>query len=206
MQVAYILPFKLIDFEDKTVSDADVFLFSCLTPSLQTDASWFWVLLQSWTQIDFKMLIGSMINSPTNAIYMTLVEQRGFRNFEFYFDKEVVSRFCDHVGLGPDISQYPDICNKYQVHVLQEYLCLSNGSRQVDVVFPAQEESSVEPPNLDYLKVHAAFAKVLNLSGVLEYMEGIEMDAEEEGILHLDGKTDIGSYIQYKLAFINNQM
>ena len=32
------------------------------------------------------------------------------------------------------------------------------------------------------------------------------MDAEEEGILHLDGKTDIGSYIQYKLAFINNQM
>ena len=79
---------------------------------------------------------------------------------------------------------------------------LSNGLREVDVEFPTLEESTVEPPNPAYLKVHAAFAKVLHLSGAAEYIEKVERDAEMEGTLRPDGKTDFGSYLQSKIAIV----
>jgi hypothetical protein len=69
-------------------------------------------------------------------------------------------------------------------------LCLSNGLTEADVEFPTLGESSVEPPNAYYLKVHAAFAKVLHLSGVSDYVGGVEWDAEMEETLSLFGKTD----------------
>ncbi|KAH9033503.1 hypothetical protein EDB85DRAFT_1951172 [Lactarius pseudohatsudake] len=50
-------------------------------------------MLQSWTRIDFKTLVGPNINSPTNAIYMTSIEHEMFGRFEFYLDKEAVGCF-----------------------------------------------------------------------------------------------------------------
>jgi len=79
-------------------------------------------------------------------------------------------------------------------------LLLSDGSSEVDVEFRTLEESSVEPPNPDYLKVHAAFAKVLNICGAVDYMGMVERDAEMEGTLSLDGETDFASYLMSKLA------
>ena len=38
-------------------------------------------------------LVGSNINSPTNAIYMTTAENTAFGSFKFYLDKDVVSLF-----------------------------------------------------------------------------------------------------------------
>lgn len=64
---------------------------------------------------------------------------------------------------------------------------LTTGLSEVDVEFRTQEESFVEPPNPEYLKVHAAFAKVLHLCGAAEYIENVERDAEMEGTLRLDG-------------------
>ena len=81
---------------------------------------------------------------------------------------------------------------------------LSNGLREVDVEFPTLEESTIEPPNPAYLKVHAAFAKVLHLSGAAEYVEKVERDADMEGTLRLDGRTDFGSYLQSKIAIFAN--
>jgi hypothetical protein len=57
----------------------------------------------------------------------------------------------------------------------------------LDVEFPTREESSVEPPNPDYLKVHAAFARVLNLCGAVDYITRVELKAKEEGALDSDG-------------------
>ena len=60
----------------------------------------------------------------------------------------------------------------------QPHGCLGDGSLEADVQFQTLEEStvgSVEPPNPYYLKVHAAFAKVLNLCGAAEYMESVWM-------------------------------
>ena len=72
----------------------------------------------------------------------------------------------------------------------------------MDVEFRTQEESSVEPPNPEYLKVHAAFAKVLHLCGATEYMDSVERNAEMEGTLHPNGETDFGSYLQSRLVVI----
>ncbi|KAH9046949.1 hypothetical protein EDB83DRAFT_1478739 [Lactarius deliciosus] len=58
------------------------------------------------------------------------------------------------------------------------------------------------PPNPEYLKIHAAFAKVLHLCGAAEYIERIERGAETEGTLHLDGETDFASYLRSKIPII----
>ena len=50
-------------------------------------------MLRSWSRIDFMALVGSNINSPTNAIYMTTSEHTAFGSFKFYLDKDVVSHF-----------------------------------------------------------------------------------------------------------------
>ena len=46
-----------------------------------------------------------------------------------------------------------------------EGICLSILESEVDVEFRTQEESSVEPPNPNYLRVHVTFDKVQYLSG-----------------------------------------
>ena len=79
---------------------------------------------------------------------------------------------------------------------------LSNGLKEMDVEFRTQEESSVEPPNPEYLKVHAAFAKVLHLCGAAEYMDSVERNAEMEGTLRPNGETDFGSYLQSRLVVL----
>lgn len=84
------------------------------------------------------------------------------------------------------------------------YMRLSNGSREVDVEFPTLEESNVEPPNPAYLKVHAAFAKILHLSGAAEYIESVERDVEMEDTLRPDGRTDFASYLRSKIAIFAN--
>ena len=79
---------------------------------------------------------------------------------------------------------------------------LSNGLSEMDVEFRTLEASSVEPPNPEYLKVHAAFSKVLHLCGAADYVESVEMDADIEGTLRPDGETDFASYLQSKLTFV----
>ena len=79
---------------------------------------------------------------------------------------------------------------------------LSNGLSEMDVEFPTLEASSIEPPNPEYLKVHAAFARVLHLCGAADYIESIERDADMEGTLRLDGETDFASYLQSKFPIV----
>ncbi|KAH9171032.1 hypothetical protein EDB89DRAFT_1973706 [Lactarius sanguifluus] len=174
MAAAHIVPFSLNKLNDKVISSPEI-----------TNAARTWDMLPSWTRIDLKTLVGSNINSPTNAIYMTVTEHTRFGRFEFYLDKEA----------------YPDIPNKYKVRMPRQGARLSNGSldSEVDVEFPTLEASSVEPPNPEYLKIHAAFAKVLHLCGAAEYIESVERDAETEGTLRMDGETDFASYLRSKI-------
>ena len=79
---------------------------------------------------------------------------------------------------------------------------LTNGLSEVDVEFRTREESPVEPPNPDYLKVHAALAKVLHLCGAAEYIERVERDAEMEGTLRLNGERDFEEYLRSKLVVL----
>jgi len=173
MEAAYIIPFMLNNFDDNAID----------SPAI-TNTARTWDMLRSWTRINFETLVGPNINSPKDAIYMTKTEHVAFGRFKFYLDKEA----------------YPDTPNKYKVRMSRAGKRLSNGSCEVDVEFRTLEESSVEPPNPDYLKVHAAFAKVLHLCGAAEYIESVERDAEMKGTLRLNGETDFASYLRSKLA------
>ncbi|KAJ7094969.1 hypothetical protein C8R44DRAFT_581159, partial [Mycena epipterygia] len=55
------------------------------------DAANTWDILQSWTQIDLRELIGPKITSPPNGIYMTSDDHDNFGAFKFYLDKSTVS-------------------------------------------------------------------------------------------------------------------
>ena len=95
MEVAHIIPFLLSKLNDKTIINPeivrDILLFSRLTNlRRQTNAARTWDMLQAWTQIGFETLVGSNINSPVNAIYMTKTDHVSFAHFEFYFDKDTV--------------------------------------------------------------------------------------------------------------------
>ncbi len=79
---------------------------------------------------------------------------------------------------------------------------LSNGQASASVEFRTLQQAGVEPPNPDFLRVHAAFAKVLNLCGAAEYFESVERDAERNGTLRLDGGTDFGMLLMSKLVIM----
>lgn len=100
MHVAHIIPFLLNNFDDRVINSREIVRDTVLFSRLihlrrQTDAARTWDMLQSWTLIDFKTLVGPNINSPTNAIYMNSEEHRIFGRFRFYLDKEAVSRLRD---------------------------------------------------------------------------------------------------------------
>jgi hypothetical protein len=97
MEAPHIIPFLLNGFDGKAITSPqivrDVLSFpTSLTFSSQKDAARTWDMLRSWTQIDLMALVGSNINSPTNAIYMTMMEHIAFGQFQFYLDKDTVSR------------------------------------------------------------------------------------------------------------------
>ncbi|KAF9531568.1 hypothetical protein CPB83DRAFT_833263 [Crepidotus variabilis] len=135
------------------------------------DAARTWDMFQAWTSIDVKKLAGSKINLPENAIYMTMEEHFDFGAFTFYFDKD----------------EYPDSPHKYKVKMV----------RDTNVEFATKPSAS--PPDPEFLRIHAAFAKVLHLSGAASYYEDVERSAREEGTLRLDGKTDFGLLLRSRL-------
>jgi len=79
---------------------------------------------------------------------------------------------------------------------------LTNGQVSAVVEFRTLESSGVEPPNPEFLRVHAAFAKVLNLCGAAEYLENIEREVETTGALRLDGGTDFSTLLMTRLVIL----
>ena len=79
---------------------------------------------------------------------------------------------------------------------------LTNGQVSADVEFPTLENSDIEPPDPKFLRVHAAFAKVLNLCGAAEYFESVQREAERNGALCLDGGTDISILLMTRLVIM----
>ncbi|KAF8906930.1 hypothetical protein CPB85DRAFT_1312925 [Mucidula mucida] len=117
-----------------------------------------WDMLRSWTGLD---MTASDIHTPANTILMTLAEHLAFARFQLYFDKEA----------------FPNEPNKYRVRPIMRGLYMSSGKREADVEFNTMSE--VDPPNPDFLRIHAAFAKVLHLSGAADRFEWDDDDERE---------------------------
>jgi HNH endonuclease len=102
MEAAHIIPFTLNNFDNKTTSGSEIVRDLLLSPGLMhycTQKNCTWDMLESWTRIDFRKLVGSNINTPSNVVYMNESEHFKFRTFELYLDKEAVSRFCGDLSL-----------------------------------------------------------------------------------------------------------
>ncbi|KAJ7091544.1 hypothetical protein B0H15DRAFT_241626 [Mycena belliarum] len=106
-------------------------------------------MFQLWTNLDLRKLCGSDLNSPMNVISMSGDEHYSFGRFHFYLEEQMSA-------------------NQYKARMIQRGMTFTNGQKLLDVTFRTKEASGVEPPNSQFLRIHAAFAKVLNLCAVAE--------------------------------------
>ena len=96
--------------------------------------------------------------------------------------------------------QYPDNPNKYKAQGSHSSYRFFYGEVTVDVEFPAEAESMVKPPDPEIIRIHAAFARVLSLSGAIDYFDEVEWSAEQLGGLSTDGTSDLGLLLTSRLA------
>lgn len=78
---------------------------------------------------------------------------------------------------------------------------LTNRQVSADVEFQTLETLGVEPPNPEFLRVHAVFVKVLNLCSAAGYFKSVEREVGRSGALRLDGGTDIALLLMTRLAW-----
>ncbi|TFK67663.1 hypothetical protein BDN72DRAFT_898760 [Pluteus cervinus] len=142
-----------------------------------------WDMFSAWTQIDITELSQSM-NTPRNFIHMTDSEDELFRQFDIYLDGTV----------------YPHSPNKYALRIPLDGLALSNGAVSGDVEFRTATESGVDPPDPEYIKVHAAFARVLDVSGIKNYFDWLEDQSHDD--LFRGDKLDFTTALTSKLSLI----
>ncbi|KAF8868637.1 hypothetical protein CPB84DRAFT_1928018 [Gymnopilus junonius] len=67
------------------------------------------------------------------------------------------------------------------------------------VEFPTLAESGIDLPNPEFLKIHAACAKVLNISGIEKYVGSLEEGAKNND-LSLFSREDFSALLRFKLA------
>ncbi|KAL9708936.1 hypothetical protein Ac2012v2_007752 [Leucoagaricus gongylophorus] len=127
-----------------------------------------WDMLQSWTGIDLGKLVESRLNTPENAILMCRTQHLDFGRYEWYLDKNA----------------YPDNPNKYKAQGTCSNYRFNSGEITVDVEFPTEAESTVKPPDPEIIRIHAAFARVLGLSGAIYYFDKLEQSSEQLGVAH----------------------
>ena len=99
-----------------------------------------------------------------------------------------------------DYWQYPDNPNRYKARGSLPDYTFTTGESSYDVEFRTEHESGVNPPDPEFIKIHAAFARVLYKSGAGQYFNKVEYDAEELGELSTDGKSDLGLLLINRLA------
>jgi len=56
-------------------------------------------------------------------------------------------------------------------------------------VFSDASDGKLEMPSRKYLTLHAACAKVANLSGAADYLDDLDRDQEEGSVLAFDGSS-----------------
>ena len=96
--------------------------------------------------------------------------------------------------------QYPDNPNKYKAQGSRSNYRFTSGEATRDVEFLASAKSMVKPPDPEIIRIHAAFAHVLSLSGVIDYFDKVELSTEQLGGLSTDGTSDLELLLTGRLA------
>jgi hypothetical protein len=142
--------------------------------------------VRSWTQLDYKALVGSNINAPNRCHLHD--DHATFGCFKFYLDKETVRHFCHHSlpKLGANSTQmFPTSIKR----VNSKKACLSNGSHEVNVKLPALDELSVGVPPMITSSFALSSLQFCISAGQLNTCS-VESHVEMERTLHPNGETD----------------
>ena len=78
------------------------------------------------------------------------------------------------------------------------------GAHELEIKFESfgqHNSDAVHPPDPELLRIHAAFARVLHMSGVGDYFDNLEEEAgEQDAVISADGRTDIGLLLSNRLT------
>lgn len=77
----------------------------------------------------------------------------------------------------------------------------------IDVEFATTDDetgSPINPLGPEFLRIHAALAQVLYLSGAADHIEEVERDVDDYGTLAPSGETDIGLLLSSRLSVLGH--
>lgn len=116
-------------------------------------------------------LDASKIDSPMNALTLTLDYHRLFGEFQICFERT-----------GP---------HQYRIDSLEQNSFLRDPLFPVTRTLSLSSSRTIDPPDHRLLGVHCAIAHIMKLSGAGEYIEKILRDIEEVDV-NSDGSTNLG--------------
>ena len=58
----------------------------------------------------------------------------------------------------------------------------------------------IKPPDPEIIRIYAAFARILSLSGAIDYFDKVELSAEKLGGLSTNGTSDLELLLTSQLA------
>lgn len=126
------------------------------------------------------------IDSPLNALTLTLDYHRLFGEFQIYFE--------------PTGEPY-----QYRIDSTERSPFLRDPLFPVTRTLTLSPNRTIDPPSPRLLGVHRAIARIMHLSGAGEYIEGILRDLEEVDV-KADGSTNLGYLMNLSLGGWLNTM
>nr|KMM70092.1 hypothetical protein CPAG_06404 [Coccidioides posadasii RMSCC 3488] len=167
LEVAHIIPHSLVQGnENSELSDTKKMTLMILN-MLDCDV--------------IHLIEGTHIDSPRNAISLTIDFHKYFGNFDIYFEPIANQEHTYRID-----SFLPPIFTASLGLPVTRKLLLSEG-RVMDAPLPK------------LLALHQAIAHILHLSGAGEYIDRILRDFEETGVQE-DGSTDLGLIVNLRLG------
>ncbi|KAJ5938322.1 hypothetical protein N7466_001456 [Penicillium verhagenii] len=167
LEVAHILPHCLT-----TIASGDTDLSDSKKDVLQ--------ILDMFDPGIIHLIDGPNIDSPTNALTLTLDYHRLFGEFQIYFERT-------------------GIRHQYRIDSTEHSPFLRDPLFPVTRLLTLSPHRTVDPPSPRLLDVHRAIALIMKLSGAGEYIERILRDMEELNVRE-DGSTHLGHLASLRLS------
>ncbi|KAA8642979.1 HNH endonuclease signature motif containing protein [Aspergillus tanneri] len=167
LEVAHILPHSLT-----TVASGDAELSDSKKNVLR--------ILDMFDPGVIHLIDGPKIDSPLNAVTLTLDYHRLFGEFQIYFEPTGVPY-------------------QYRIDSTERSPFLRDPLFPVTRTLTLSPSRTIDPPHSRLLGVHRAIARIIHLSGAGEYIETIIRDMEEVDV-RTDGSTNLGHLMSLRFG------
>lgn len=120
------------------------------------------------------------IDSPMNALTLTLDYHRLFGEFQIYFE--------------PTGMPY-----EYRIDSTERIPFLRDPLFPITRTLSLNPNRTIDPPSPRFLGVHRAISRIMNLSGAGEYIDRVLEDLEKPSVKE-DGSTHLGEIMKLRLG------